>query len=102
MQAHRLAVLAALLAAPVVCAAAEAQSPGRSVAGSWGGALEPGAVRLRLKLIVPGTEGDSSATLVSVDQGGVNIPATFSVRGAVMRVSPSWRPRAVALWPYTT
>ncbi|HEX2076867.1 MAG TPA: alpha/beta fold hydrolase [Longimicrobium sp.] len=83
MQAHRLAALAALLAAPALCATADAQTPAaaRSVAGTWGGALEPGPVRLRLKLIIPGTEGGSSATLVSVDQGGVSIPATFSVRG---------------------
>jgi pimeloyl-ACP methyl ester carboxylesterase len=83
MYAHRLAVLAALLAAPVVWAPADAQTPaaGRSVAGTWGGALEPGPVRLRLTLVVPGTEGDSSATLVSVDQGGASMPATFSVRG---------------------
>ncbi|HEU0301577.1 MAG TPA: alpha/beta fold hydrolase, partial [Longimicrobium sp.] len=81
MQANRLVLLAAFLAVPALGAPADAQTPSRSVAGSWGGALEPGPVRLRLKLIVPGAAGDSTATLVSVDQGGASMPATFSVRG---------------------
>ena len=73
--------LAALLALAVLAgtpAAAQTPGEGKSVVGSWGGALEPGAVRLRLKLIVQ--EGEpATATFVSVDQGGASFPATVQV-----------------------
>lgn len=76
--------LAVLLAAGALAGTpAHSQTPaaGKTVAGSWGGALQPGAVRLRLKLIVqPAAEG-LSATFVSVDQGGASFPATVQTNG---------------------
>ncbi|HEX2208188.1 MAG TPA: alpha/beta fold hydrolase [Longimicrobium sp.] len=72
-------VLAALAAAAVLGGApAQAQTPGagKTVAGSWGGALEPGPVRLRMKLMVQPADSGFSATFVSVDQGGASFPAT--------------------------
>ena len=80
MRADRLAVIAALLAGAFAAPPAGAQEGGRSLAGSWGGYLEPGPVRLRLQLVVRETEQGTSATFVSVDQGGATIPADVSVR----------------------
>lgn len=74
MNATRFAFAAVLATAIVAGAPAHAQS--KTVAGSWGGVLEPGAVRLRLKLIVQPANDGLSATIVSVDQGGASFPAT--------------------------
>jgi len=43
--------------------------------GTWEGAIEPGQT-LRLVLKIANEEGGSSAVMVSVDQGGVEIPVT--------------------------
>lgn len=72
--------LAAVLAATTIAGAAPADAQTKTVAGSWGGVLDAGVARLRLKLIVqPAGEG-LSATLISVDQGGASFPATVQTR----------------------
>lgn len=78
--------LAALIAAAALAGTpAHAQTPAAetSVAGSWGGVLDPGPVRLRLRLRlhVQAEGGALSATFVSVDQGGASFPATVQTRG---------------------
>lgn len=45
--------------------------------GKWEGALDTGAQTLRITLLLDRTaDGKASGTLISVDQGGVKIPAT--------------------------
>ncbi|HEX5872452.1 MAG TPA: alpha/beta fold hydrolase [Longimicrobium sp.] len=82
MNAIRSALAALLAGATLLTPPTDAQAPapGKSVAGSWGGALEAGTTRLRLKLIVQSTGEALSATFVSVDQGGASFPATVRVQ----------------------
>ncbi|WP_420127512.1 alpha/beta hydrolase family protein [Longimicrobium sp.] len=58
--------------------AAAQQSP---LVGGWGGALEAGAIRLRLTLTVADSAGTLYARFVSVDQDGSAFPATVEVHG---------------------
>ena len=80
MKAIRFALAVGLMAA-ALAGPAQAQGGGNTVEGSWGGALQAGAIRLRMKLFVQPEGEQLRATFVSVDQGGVNIPAVARVSG---------------------
>lgn len=76
LQAFRM--MALLFGAGLAAVPAAAQdSP---LAGSWGGALETGAITLRLTLVIEGSDDAATATFTSVDQGGARFPASVQVR----------------------
>jgi pimeloyl-ACP methyl ester carboxylesterase len=51
------------------------------LAGGWGGALEVGAIRLRMTLAVQDSGGALQARFTSVDQGNAAFPAEVEMRG---------------------
>jgi len=50
--------------------------------GAWEGALDAGGNRLRLVLKLSNQDGAATGTLVSLDQGGVELPASSIVQAA--------------------
>ncbi|HEX8672576.1 MAG TPA: alpha/beta fold hydrolase [Longimicrobium sp.] len=61
---------------------AEAQGPGARLPGNYNGALDAGAIKLRLALSIErGANGALGGALTSVDQGGVRLPATVLPQG---------------------
>ncbi|MFN3834843.1 MAG: alpha/beta hydrolase family protein [Glycocaulis sp.] len=72
-----------ILAAFIVmalCSAAQARD--ERFAGIWHGTLDVGAAQLRMGLHVDAADGELSAVMVSVDQGGARIPvSTLTIEG---------------------
>lgn len=61
---------------------AAAQGPGARLPGNYNGALDAGAMKLRLALSIErGVNGALSGALTSVDQGGVRLPVTVLPQG---------------------
>ncbi|HEX8452692.1 MAG TPA: alpha/beta fold hydrolase [Longimicrobium sp.] len=61
---------------------AAAQGPGARLPGNYNGALDAGAIKLRLALSIErGANGAFSGALTSVDQGGVRLPVTVLPQG---------------------
>jgi hypothetical protein len=61
---------------------AAAQGPGARLPGNYNGALDAGAIKLRLALSIErGANGALSGALTSVDQGGVRLPVTVLPQG---------------------
>lgn len=75
MRLLRFALAASLLSGALPVAAQE-----NPVVGRWGGALEVGPVRLRLTLAVQDSGNALHARFTSVDQNGVEFPATVETR----------------------
>ncbi|HEX2204893.1 MAG TPA: alpha/beta fold hydrolase [Longimicrobium sp.] len=80
-------------------AAAQASPPsgGERVVGNWEGALNAGAYRLRMQMVVArDSAGGLAATIASLDQGGVKIPGTVTLQGDTgVRVAI---PVALSVW----
>lgn len=72
MRPTRRYALLSLLAGAAVAGCAYADTPPEALAGTFIGILKAGAARLRLKLVIA---ADGKATLFSLDQGNVAIPA---------------------------
>jgi pimeloyl-ACP methyl ester carboxylesterase len=66
--------LLAALACMVIGASAHARD--ERFEGAWNGVLDVGAAQLRLELRIEESEGRYSAVMISVDQGGAQIPAS--------------------------
>lgn len=69
-----LRTLLAALACMVIAGSAHARE--ERFEGAWNGVLDVGAAQLRLELRIEQSEGSYSAIMVSVDQGGAQIPAS--------------------------
>lgn len=70
----KLTGIVAVLAAMALCSAAQARD--ERFAGAWNGELDVGAAQLRLELRVTENADGYGAVMVSVDQGGAQIPAS--------------------------
>jgi hypothetical protein len=53
---------------------------GKDFEGSWGGTLDVNGVTLRLTLKLANQDGSATGTLISIDQGGVEIPLSSIVQ----------------------
>lgn len=85
----RLGTAVAILALAAGSAAAQQPAPAEErFVGAWQGALQAGPNVLRLSLTVArDSAGRLTGELVSVDQGGAKVPATFAVRGDTLGVT---------------
>lgn len=86
----RALTLAALAAAVVGPGLAAAQQPNAALdrfAGTWQGALNLGATRLRLAFITQRDSAGLTGSFVSIDQSNQRLPATFSIRGDTLIAS---------------
>ncbi len=85
---HQLAFLTLLATAAPVAAAQQPVASTNHFVGSWQGALNVGAVRLRIAFaITRDSAGTLRGTMISVDQGNQSIPATFTARGDTLEVA---------------
>jgi hypothetical protein len=57
-------------------AAPKSPEIGKDLEGSWEGALDAGGATLRLVVTLSNQDGGATGTLVSVDQGGAQVPIT--------------------------
>jgi hypothetical protein len=71
-------------------APAKSTAISQDLEGSWEGAVEVNGTRLRLVFRLANREGQATGTVVSVDQGGVEIPITTIVQtGSHLRLDIS-------------
>ena len=70
-------LLLLLVIATMSAFAMKAATPQETVLGQWHGVLKVGGQALRLVFAIEEQEGALTATMTSVDQGNVTIPATF-------------------------
>jgi pimeloyl-ACP methyl ester carboxylesterase len=73
----------------LIAAAAPGQTPTSPVAGAWEGAIEVGAVKLRIGVIITAQpDGSLSATMDSPDQGAYGLPLNdVAFAGSVLKFS---------------
>ena len=82
----RIPVVGAILLCGALCTAQiPTASPPSEIDGSWFGTLDVGAAKLRLELKITTTAG-LKASLVSLDQGNAEIPATATRDGLAIKL----------------